>query len=144
MVESGKSKPNEDLQSAIDQALRSGMDAEAIARMVAERALTLNDVARNGLASETPPKDARDVIYEPGELPEGLIDLPSAAARYSEKYGVSEDAMRQWVNRGRVVKAGRVRAPARGGGYIVVCERELVEFMAQPRNKGGRPRKKTK
>ena len=149
MLESGKSTTTEELQSAIDQALRSGVDAEAIAHMVAERVKAhrvsdANDIVGVLDAPETPPEDAGDIIYEPGELPDGLIDLPSAAARYSDKYGVSEDAMRQWVNRGRVAKAGRVRAPARGGGYIVVCESELVEFMAQPRNKGGRPRKKTK
>ena len=85
MVESGNSTLTEDLQSLIDQALRSGMDAEAIARMVAQRALTLNDVARNGLTTETPPEDAGDVIYEPGELPEGLIDLPSAAKKVVPK-----------------------------------------------------------
>lgn len=85
MVESGKSTLTEDLRSVIDQALRSGMDKKAIARMVAERALTLNDVARNGLATDTPPENTGDVIYEPGELPDGLIDLPSAA----KKYGVS-------------------------------------------------------
>ena len=202
MLESGKRTLTEDLQGAVDQALRSGMDAEAIARMVAERVkvrrvsdaneivgvldapepppedaadVIYEDVGQETApepqpvrtdmvaervkvrrvsdaneivgvldAPETPPEDAGDVIYEPGDLPEGLIDLPSAAARYSDKYGVSEDAMRKWVNRGHVAKAGRVRAPARGGGYIVVCESELVEFMAQPRNKGGRPRKRPK
>ena len=137
MVESGNSTLTEELQSVIDQALRSGMDAEAIARMVAERALTLNDVARNGLATDTPPGDAGDVFYEPGELPEGLIDLPSAADIYHKRLGT----LRQWVQRGKLQKLGRMRGAA-PGGYIVVSKRELEAELTAPQNKGGRPRKK--
>lgn len=123
MVESGKSTLTEDLQSVIDQALRSGMDAEAIARMVAQRALTLNDVARNGLADETPPEDLGDVIYEPGELPDGLIDLPSAA----KKYGIPVRTLQSWIYRGKLPRRGKLRARSPGGGYTVT-EREAILF----------------
>ena len=137
MVESDKSTLTKDLQSVIDQALRSGMDAEAIARMVAERALTVNDVARNGLASETPPEDTGDVIYERDNLPPGLIDLPTAAKRYH----LNNTTVRSWVAKGLVPAKGRLRAPAAKGGYVVVCEADLVAYMNAPRNKGGRPKK---
>ena len=129
MVESGKSTLTEDLQSVIDQALRSGMDAEAIARMVAERALTLNDVARNGLATETPPKEAGDVIYEPGELPDGLIDLPSAA----RKYGIPVRTLGSWVHRGKLPRRGRLKGRAAGGGYIVTEEAAIMYCRDHPR-----------
>ena len=132
MVESGKSTLTEDLQSVIDLALRSGMDEKAIARMVAERALTLNDVVRNGLAVETSPEDAGDVIYEPGELPDGLIDLPSAA----KKYEIKVKTLRRWVELGKLPRRGRLRAPAAGGGYIVTVEALIPYWRDHPRKRG--------
>ena len=33
------------------------------------------------------PTQADDVIYEPGNLPEGLIDLPTASRKYGIKCG---------------------------------------------------------
>ena len=138
MVESGESTLSEDLQRAIDQALRYGMDAEAIARMVAERALTLNGVARNGLTTEAPPEDTGDVIYEPGELPDGLIDLPSAA----KKYGIPVGTLRAWVHRGKLPRCGRLKARAAGGGYIVTTQAGIEYCRDHPR-KGGRPKRVT-
>ena len=129
MVESGKSSPNEELRDAIDQALQSGVDEKAIAQMVAERALTLNDVARNGLAVETPPENAGDVIYEPGGLPEGLIDLPSAA----KKYGIKPATLRMWVQRGRLPRRGRLRGPSPGRGYIVAAIADIEYCRDNPR-----------
>ena len=137
MLTYGDDKKREDFRAAVERAREDGLSPAEMASMI------------TAAKSEPPPTngahpkdmDAADVIYEPGELPEGLIDLPSAAVKYSEEYGVSEGAMRQWVNRGRVAKVGRVRAPARGGGYLVVNEDELVKFMGRPRNKGGRPPK---
>ena len=136
MLTYGNDPKREAFRAAIERAREDGLSEAEMASMIT--AAEHDTHSTNGAHASEPD----DVIYEPGELPEGLIDLPSAAARYSEKYGVSEDAMRKWVNRGRVEKLGRLRAPARGGGYIVVREKELVEFMDQPRNKGGRPRKK--
>ena len=69
-------------------------------------------------------------------LPAGLIDLPTAAKRYD----LNVRTMSQWVRRGRVALRGRLRAPKPGGGYLVVCEDELVTFIQRPKNKGGRPR----
>ena len=69
------------------------------------------------------------------ELPLGLIDLPSAA----KKYGLNVPTIRNWVNTGRVQRVGRLKAPATGSGYLVVSESDLQNYMAMPRNKGGRP-----
>ena len=141
MLESGKSTLTEDLHSVIDQALRSGMDAEAIARMVAERVRAhrvsdANDIVGVLEAPETPPEDAGDVIYEPGDLPEGLIDLPSAA----EVYGYQVGTLRTWVQRGFLKQRGRMKGAA-PKGYVVVDVCELEARIAAPRKKG-RPRKK--
>ena len=135
MLTYGDDPKHEAFRVAIERFREDGLSLDDMASMITAAADTESS------NSSVHPTEPDDVIYEPASLPEGLIDLPSAAARYSEKYGVSEGAMRQWVRRGRVAKAGLVRAPAPGGGYIVVCEKELVAFMAQPRNKGGRPRK---
>ena len=74
-------------------------------------------------------------IYE--TLPEGLIDLPTAA----KKHGLSLRNMSRWVQKGQVKLQGRLRAPAAGGGYIVVSEADLLTYAHAPRNKGGRSRR---
>ena len=142
MLESGKSTPNEDLQGAIDQALRSGMDAEAIARMVAERVKArrvsdANDIVGVLDAPETPPEEAGDVIYKPGNLPEGLIDLPTAA----KKYGIKPDTLRHWVYDEHVPMVGKLKGPAPGGGYKVVRLIDLEAHLHSPRKRTGRPKK---
>ena len=71
------------------------------------------------------------------ELPEGLIDLPSAV----KKYGLKPRTAHDWVAKGHVKLWGRLRAPSTGGGYLVVDEVEFIAYMNAPRNKGGRPRK---
>ena len=141
MLESGKSTPTEELQGAIDQALRSGMDAEAIAHMVAERinvtrGSDANDIVGVQDAPETPPEDAGDVIYEPGELPEGLIDLPSAA----KKYGISVVTLRSWVQRGKLPRRGRLRGRSPGRGYIVTEDKMIPYCRDNPRKTGRKKR----
>ena len=141
MIESGKSTPTEELQGAIDQALRSGMDAEAIAHMVAERIKVTrvsdaNDIVGVLDTPETPPEDPGDVIYEPGELPEGLIDLPSAA----RKYGIPVRTLQTWIKRGKLPKRGRIRARAPGGGYILTVESEIEYCRDHPRKTGRKKR----
>ena len=141
MVESGKSTPSEDLQGAIDQALRSGMDAEAIAQMVAERVKArrvsdANDIVGVLDAPETTPEDAGAVIYEPGKLPEGLIDLPSAA----KKYGIKVATLRSWIQLGKLPRRGRLRAPSPGGGYVVTEEEAITFCRDNPRKRGPKPK----
>ena len=70
------------------------------------------------------------------ELPEGLIDLPSAA----EKYGVGVQTIHNWINRGHLSTHGRLRARARGGGYLLLLESEVRDRATAPKRKGGRPK----
>ena len=134
MPESANDSRRESFRLAIEQARVEGLSFDDMAGMITAAA----ESERSG--SPVHSAERNDVIYERGQLPEGLIDLPSAARKYGEAYGVSADAMRKWVNRGRVSKAGLLKAPAPGGGYLVVRESELLEYMQRPRNKGGRPK----
>ena len=110
-------------------------DIGEIAKMVAAQQPLALDYSAQQVA-ETPIGADDLPIYT--ELPEGLIDLPTAA----RKYGYPLQTIYMWVHRGRLECRGRLRAPSRGGGYIVVCEQELQNRMASPPNKGGRPKKK--
>lgn len=134
MVGLGKTTP-EDLQVAIDQAISSGWTRDEIESLVAGRIVTLNELASETLVGVATPKDEGVVIYD--ELPPGLIDLPTA----SRKYGVKNATMRYWISKGHIKLAGRKKAPAAGGGYAVVCEDKLFDYIKAPRNKGGRPKK---
>ncbi len=143
MVELGNIALKDDLIGVIDRALDAGVDADTFTDMVAERVKArrvsdADDIVGLLDADEMPPGDAGDVIYD--ELPPGLIDLPTAR----DRYGKNISAMREWVKKGHVRKVGLRRAPARGGGYIVVDEGQLVAYMNCPKNKGGRPKKSSK
>ena len=139
-----KSQPAvvESLQLAITQALHSGMSAERIQRMTTtlQRAVgdtNLNDIAA-ALSAMLDADDDDPAPTTPGELPlyetlpPGLIDLPSA----SRKYGVNLRTIRSWVRRGHVEQVGLLKAPARGGGYIVVDEAAFIQYMSTPRRLG--------
>ena len=63
------------------------------------------------------------------ELPEGLIDIPSATV----KYKLSRATLRSWVTRGHIRTFGRLKGAAPGGGYLVVNESELVKHMSSTR-----------
>lgn len=65
-------------------------------------------------------------LYTRDTLPDGLIDLPSA----TKKYGCQNARMRKWIARGRIIAHGRLRAPAPGGGYLVIAERDLIEMLS--------------
>ena len=143
MVELGRQATDE-LRGAIDQALRSGIKAEAIADMVAERTIyhevaTPSDIAEllDHHQDETAPEPEGaviydDVFYEPGQLPDGLIDLPSA----SKKYGIPVKTLRSWVHRGKLPRRGRLRARSPGGGYIVTAKADIEYCRDNPRKTG--------
>ena len=118
------------LASAIDEALASGVSPSEILHMVAASSSTL---AEQPQLADSSSDDQECPIYT--ELPEGLIDLPSA----SKLHGVNLNTMMNWIRKNQVQVVGRLKAPARGGGYLVVSEDELLNHMASPRNKGGRP-----
>ena len=120
------------LTHSATQAIRS-----LAAAGVAER--EIHQLVTDVYVQESPPlQEAVDVedlpIYD--ELPEGLIDLPTAAERYKRP----RDTFRTWIRRGHIRAVGRLRAASPGGGYLVVRESELVAYFKAPRNPGGRPR----
>ncbi len=117
---------------AIEQARNDGLDFADLATMIT--AAEHDTQATNGAHSSEP----EDVIYEPGELPDGLIDLPSAA----EKYGVNRSRLTMWVKRGKVPRLGKLKAAAPGGGYTVTSIEAIEQCLRAPPNKGGRPPKK--
>ena len=71
------------------------------------------------------------------ELPEGLVDVPTA----SKKYAVNTAYLRDLLRRGRLQLHGRLKASAPGGGYLVLSEQQLIDYLAMPKSKGGRPKK---
>lgn len=76
--------------------------------------------------------DGGERIYLPDEVPDGLIDLPSA----SRKYGIAPMTLYMWVCRKKLPRLGRVRAPAAGGGYILTLESEIPICRDNPRKSG--------
>ncbi len=139
MVEFGNIALKEDLISVIDQALDAGVDAGAFAEMIAERIAhrtveNPTDIVNLLVRAETPPKDEGAVIYD--ELPDGLIDLPTA----SKKYGVKVRTAAGWWHRGLLPRIGKLRAPAAGGGYNVTVEDAFKEMATCPRGRGRPPK----
>ena len=125
------------LARAMSDALTNGLtadDIDEIAQMVAAEQPRNLDYSAQHAAERA--KGADDLpIYT--ELPEGLIDLPSAM----RKYGCRRGRLDSWVQRGRLKVYGRLKGAARGGGYVVVSEAELTDRLATVPRKGGRPRK---
>ncbi len=121
---------------AIEDALESGIPVEEIRKLLSmlELKVTEHEVAYQDTLPAFP-EDDQDTVY--AELPPGLIDLPSAV----KKYKLRPRTAQNWVKFGRITLRGRLRASARGGGYLLVREDELVAYIAGPRDKGGRPRK---
>ena len=109
-------------------------DIGAIAKMVAaQQPLDLDYSAQHAAELANGADDLP--IYT--ELPEGLIDLPSAMMIYDG----GRPRLRNWVKRGYLEIHGRLRAPAPGGGYIIVSKSELMEKLATGEKTAGRPRK---
>ena len=135
MADSSNGTATEDLRGAIDRALDAGLEVDEIARVVTERAALFNEL-QDDVPTDKFQQFDENAIHERGALPEGLIDLPTA----SREYGVNGSTLRRWVISGKIPSRGRLKAPARGGGYVVVSEEELVNYINAPRNRGGRPR----
>ena len=112
--------------AAIERAREEGLSPAEMASMItaAEHEAHTADGAHSN--------ESDDVIYEPGNLPEGLIDLPSA----SKKYGIPVKTLRSWVHRGKLPRRGRLRARAAGGGYIVTEQAAILYCREHPRKPG--------
>ncbi len=117
----------------ISAALASGVSKSEIRSMVAT---TTPPAPTNGHSSDKVRKDDQGLpIY--AELPSGMIDLPAAA----KKHGGTVGQYRNWISRGRLQPRGRLRAPVRGGGHLVVSEEDLLAYKSVAASRKGRPRK---
>ena len=72
-------------------------------------------------------------IYD--ELPDGLIDVQTA----SKKYGRPVPTLHSWIRAGHLRLAGRLKAPARGGGFSLVFVSEVESLLATPPRRGRPP-----
>ena len=127
------------LASVIDQWLHTTREA---IQLGAEEGrlhsmLTMEATAAEEHHCQPPPPDPSgpETIYT--ELPDGLITVPEAA----RKYQINRRTIQTWLNQNRLERKGRMRGSARGGGFVLIDECELVRYMNTPKNRGGRPRK---
>ena len=118
--------------SGVAQMLDAGVDKAELLTMFQTIVDQHESVSADLVA---PNRYAEDTVF--AELPEGLIDIPSAA----KKYKVNPGTLRTWIHKGHIAVVGRLKAPARGGGYSVVQEQDLLAYILTPKNRGGRPRK---
>ena len=123
MLDSLKDSKREVFLAAIERAREDGLSLDDMVSMITA---AVNHESSN---RSVHPTQADDVIYEPGNLPEGLIDLPTA----SKKYGIKVGTLRQWVHVGKLPRKGRLRAPSPGGGYIVTEEAAIPYCRDNPR-----------
>ena len=124
-----------DLTVIVRRALDSGMSGKEILNMVQTEVKgyeTFREPRFVGFESY-----GEDTVFT--ELPDGLIDVPSA----SKKYNIKGPTLSSWVRKGHVRLRGRLKGPATGGGFLVVAENELFAYMKSPRDKGGRPSKRS-
>ena len=126
MLDSLKDSKREAFRAAVERAREDGLSLDDMASMITAAA---NTEQSDGSVHPTEPDD---VIYEPGNLPKGLIDLPTA----SKKYGIPIATLQSWIRRGKLQRHGRVRARAAGGGYIVTEEAEILYCRDNPRKRG--------
>ena len=113
----------EAFRAAIERAQENGLSLDEMVSMITAATETQPPV------NEVRPTEPDDIIYEPSNLPDGLIDLPTA----SKKYGVKVGTLRQWVHVGKLPRKGRLRAPSPGGGYIVTEEAAVPYCRDNPR-----------
>ena len=130
MLTYGDETEREAFRAAIERARDNGLSLDDMASMIT----TATETQRP--SNVVHPTQSEDVVYEPGNLPEGLIDLPSA----SRKYGISKATLRTWVHRGKLPRLGRLRAKSPGGGYIVTREAEILYCRDHPRKTGRKKR----
>ena len=117
MLESEPTTADE-IRSVITDALAAGvLTRNEILDMVS----TIDPPAANCNHAPAEPTAGADELPIYTELPEGLIDLPSAAAGY----GCTVQRFRGWIRKGYIKPQGRLRAGCPGGGYLVVSREDL-------------------
>ena len=148
--------PNADLKAAIRRTLVGGARPDdvvnlvavaggnparspaTIRRMVSDLRKQLRyDVHSPLLYNQGTPPDESGFL-DPANLPDGAVLLKDIARDLS----ISPQAIRQWIDRGRMQEVGRVGGKGSGiGGFVVVKRADVLYCLTHPR-KGGRPRKK--
>ena len=123
------------LLTIIEEAFEMNVSKDVIVSLVTQRFDSLTDAHLAQEEVSLSPEGEGQVVYE--ELPDGLIDLPSAA----RKYDINRVTLWRWADKGAIRKYGRLKASAAGGGYLVLNEEELTSYISAPRDKGGRPKK---
>ena len=121
------SSAEQPLRKAMAEARDAGIEKADLISMV-------TDVYNAPQVNDAEPAPAAEHVYD--ELPEGLIDVPSAC----RAYGLNRRTVNGWIRRGLIPKLGKLRAPA---GHVNVTDHAaIVKFASQPVNPGGRPRKR--
>ena len=120
------------LSQAALQALTAGATQAEL--MTSLSAALENYQARQELLPGLLPCDG-EMVFD--ELPEGMIDLPTA----TRKFDTSRSTLHSWVQRGHIRSYGRLRGAAIGGGLVILKESEIIEHSLSPKSKGGRPKK---
>ena len=123
MLTYGNDPKREAFRAAVERAREDGLSPAEMASMITAATETQHPTNGDHLT------DPDNIIYERDELPEGLIDLPSA----SKKYKIPVDTLRRWVQRGKLPRRGRMRGRSPGGGYIVTVEAEILYCRDNPR-----------
>ena len=129
----------EDLRADIQAALESGVPKDQLLDMVniayLQMATATPPAPTNGHSPDNVQKENQELpVFD--ALPDGLIDLPSA----QKKYRCTRARFQNWILKGQITVRGRLKGPARGGGYLVFSEEDVVARLKAPKNKGGRPR----
>ena len=123
------------LARAMSDALTNGLtadDIDEIAQMVAaEQPRNLDDLAGH-MAEDT----GSDDLPTYAEAPPGMIDIATAV----KVHGLNARTVKGWIHRGVLPALGKVRGL--GGTRFLVCEETVAKMAKQPKNKGGRPRKR--
>ena len=142
MIQS-RQEATDELRRALARAAAAGVPHDVIERMATEP-MTLNQVATELLDADADCPEPDDdfaqceIIYEPGQLPDGLIDLPSAA----KQENIPLSTLRTWVQLGKIPRRGRLKAPAAGGGYVVTERTAILHARDNPRKPGPKPKTK--
>ena len=119
----GDDEKREAFRAAMERFREDGLSLDDMASMIT--------AAKNELqpSNGAHPENTDDVMYEPGELPDGLIDLPSA----SKKFGIPVRTLQSWIHRGKLPRRGKLRARSPGGGYTVTEQAAILYCRDNPR-----------
>ena len=131
-----------EVQTAARAAYLDGLEQAALQALTAgatrdEVMTTLSAVIDDYQARQLPMLDMLpcdgETVFD--ELPEGMIDLPSAAI----EFGISRYTLRGWVEGKHIPVRGRLRGSARGGGFLILSKDDILKLKDSP-PKRGRPK----